>query len=788
MELLKSQIAEFEKGLAEAVKLFQREGDIGTYLRGIAHGATTIEDGIIALGDYALGRQEEDFHHDFLFLHFVWAEQAKNFLILWRDALMEIEKAEVLRWDGQTDEAAVTALRKATAEVIIDASEELLASLTPVDLLEQEKNVASWKHQKNPWLVYREQLLKIQEQCHQIQTQYKQLKEVAGIFQQLQKAVLELLEVAERENADFVLRAQEVITLIQEALPPEGEVRPGRIAAKLEDISSLMELPNQLEILNQEISQQVATLPEKIRFPMATEGGMVQYRDLALQRSVPNWLEAKVMPVVFEIWEIAEHIRNSMKTTLLNVRNRSSLLAAELKEGKSLQTSWQELSQPLDTFLENAAKWEDEVLAHRQTIERRFEQSFLISNIYLSEEEFLFLPFQSSIKYLTQNQNEFRLRVENSWGQLRRWVQRIRRTVVEEEALSPAEKLIRVIRSRKPEDADSHYTSIFLTKGYIGESFWVGRQSELNHISQLLENFEQGFRGALVLYGQPMSGKSLMGEVIANRFFPRNCIRLQPNSPISLEGRRMTSSYDLEESLEFVRKYSLNMRPLIWIDDLELWRDPQIPLSKNIRHLIHYLNNYADDQFFMISMGPRLKAYLDRYFQLDKVIPSAIRLDRMGMNQILEAIWIRHGATNQKLVDAAGNEVEPQLFRKLVSKIYKASKGNIGEALNRWAYSIKSLEDEKVIFQDLPRYQLPDFLTPDMILMLETFLMNKRLNEYQLRKMFGPAFKTKYVNLLNQLLGVGILLRQLDGWLEVNELIVNDLSRMLDHKRTQVPY
>ncbi len=789
MEILQTHITQFESRLTAAVELFRRKDDMLPYLKAIAEEASSLAEGIVALGDFAFEKlEEEETAYSLFHLHYAWADSAKAFLVLWRDVLLEEEKAQILLWDKKTDKKAVEKLREDSYNAISDAAYQLLEAMNAANEEEEKKNIENWKHQKNPWPTYKEQILLLPGQCLNIQERYTQLQEVAEIFRQTREKIRGLILATEKENEEFSLRAKDTIGLIGECLPDEGEPRPGRIASRLEDMSALMDLPKLLEELNADVLLLTEKLPEKMRLPMASEGGMIQYKELALQKSVLNWLEAKIMPVVFEIWEIAEHVRNNIKTTLLNIQNRSSVLAAELKEGKAIQATRKDVCQPLDLFLDNAAKWYGELQEQKEVVERRLARSFFLSGIYHPQEEFLSLPFQSSIKYLKQNKNEFRLRAENSWLQIQQLLRKIRQTVVEEDSLSPSEKLIRFIQSRRPEEAHTNYTSIFLTKGYIGESFWVGREKELKHIAQLIENWNKGFRGAVVLHGQRMSGKSLFGELVANRFFPKNCIRLQPNSLLKIKGRRMTTSYDLGEALEFVRKHSLNFRPLIWIDDLELWREPQIPLSQNIRNLRHHLDNYADDQFFMISMGNWLKDHLEQYHELEQVLHSSIRLDRMDFNEVLEAIWIRHGATNKKLVDATGNEAEPRLFRKWVSKLYKSGKGNIGEAINRWAYSIVQVDEENVQFKPSPRYGLPDFLTPDAILLLDAFMMNKRTNEYQLRKMFGPAFKTKYSNLLNQLIGVGVLVRQLDGWLEVNELVVNDLGKILEHKKSQLAY
>ena len=100
----------------------------------------------------------------------------------------------------------------------------------------------------------------------------------------------------------------------------------------------------------------------------------------------------------------------------------------------------------------------------------------------------------------------------------------------QEESLSFSEKIVRYIEHRKAPIDNKQYWSIFLTKGYIGESFAVGRQEELRRIKKVINNWRLGYRGSVLLHGQRFSGKTLTGEWIANRFFDDSFVRLQPNA------------------------------------------------------------------------------------------------------------------------------------------------------------------------------------------------------------------------------------------------------------------
>ena len=114
--------------------------------------------------------------------------------------------------------------------------------------------------------------------------------------------------------------------------------------------------------------------------------------------------------------------------------------------------------------------------------------------------------------------------------------------------------------------------------------------------------------------------------------------------------------------------------------------------------------------------------------------------------------------------------------------VHRAAEGNIGEALHDWAFSIKPEDQDRVRFRSTPP-ALPDFLHPDLAILLTSLLLAKRSNERRLRKLFGPSFKERYQSSLQRLISVGLLQRRPDGWLELNEAAANSIGRQLERKK-----
>lgn len=716
---------------------------------------------------------------------FDWAEPAKAFLLLWRDTIFELQKAALLHQIGQVDTATLDKFRKKAQQTLSTAAEEL-QGFTDYKLqqLHRRKNGADryleqLRLQTNPWPVYREQMETISEQMERLLATREELGQVADHFAAIQAALQATVTSCRAEIDQQLATAQR----IRDNIEQEEDLKPSRIATQLEEQEAEIELVHHVNDFQENSERDLSGLSEKMQVPVAVTGGLIQFKEINFQRSTRQWLDSEILPLIYEIWELTELNTNGLKMALLNMRNRALLLASDVKEGKSTDIDRKDLTQPLQAFIRRSATTTEEIAKLQRLIQMRLSRDFNLKHLYSDGDSFLPVPLQSTINKLRVNQNAVVVSVRNWLQAQTRHFRNFQRTVELEESLSISEKVVRYLQSRNWETTNTHYNSIFLTKGYIGESFWVGRQDELQHLEKLIRDWESGFRGAVLLTGQRLCGKSLLGELTANRFFPQNTIRLQPQSVITVESRRMTTTYDLEEALSFIRKYTLNNPYLIWLDDLELWRDPAVPLGKNVNALRRYIDDYGNQLFFMISMGNSLRHHLDHYHDITKVFQAEINLDRMPVQEVREAIMIRHGATHKELLDTKGREMTPQQFQQITAKVHKAAHGNIGEALNIWAFSTEAVDEDRVMHQMHTLYELPDFITPDNAILLATILLARKINEYRLRKLFGPAFSDKYRGVLQRLISVGLLRRTTDGWLEITESAGNDLGRLLEKKQ-----
>lgn len=765
------------------------------HIKLLAEGVKSIQESIAKLGDCArdvLSNASQDTDPELLpayLVNYVWPEEAKCFLLLLRNVIFEQHKAVILALEEEVDQDSLVDLRKRSQAKVEHLATELSTFLEEEvegsviaelkgDPKLVKKSIRRWRLQKNPWPLYKEQISKIPLQCDDLVKQHGALVEAMEHLLVIRESVTEMVQRSRKEISALRTVSAHALKAIAEEAAKKEAGRPASLALRLEQEEVQVQLTPHLANYQATAEYRVGELPEKLSMALEARAGMLVVNECNLHRRAEQWLESGILPLLYEIWEITESECSGMKMAILNVHNRVALMVAD-DATKKVDLSKLELDATIQVFMPTLDNSERELELLERLVRRRLNLEFKIGPLFSGGRSFISGAAPSTFEQFNRNKL---LRDAQKWSQ--KQVRRVRnfiRLVEQEESLSTSEKCVRYIQSRQGEDSDSQYAGIFLTRGYIGESFCVGREDEIAHFARVASQWEKGYRGSVCITGKRLSGKSLFGELVAHRFFPESTIRIAPGETIRIEGRRITLGSDLDKALTDIRKITLNNRPLIWIDDLELWQDPAIPLNQNVRALRRFLDNYSTDMFFMVSMGNWLRAYLDRFHPLDRLFQSEINLDKMGAANIREAIWVRHTATNRRLVDQEGRELTPQQVSRLTKRIYRASEGVVGDALNYWSASTLSGEDNTVTNAFSDNYSLPDFVTPESGLILAYIMLQKRSQEYHLRKYFGPTFPDKYAPVLKRLISVGILERQLDHSLEINKLVVTELGSMLEY-------
>jgi len=721
-------------------------------------------------------------------LTYQFSDSFKFFMILWRDSIFQLQKAQLFDLDFADNDTLQQRLTDDTKIVILEAGKDLLNRLNNHVLKANQnpgtykKQLRKWLLQKNPWPSYQNQIVQIVQQCQILNTKHLIIYNTAQGFQGIKSKILDAVKFCQEELSEVTNFIEQATDYIQKETLSPTDKSLTRIAHKLQLIESQITLTYHIDIFNAQLEQELAHIAGETEFTIQIKQGLLLQNRINFLKRLSLWLNREILPLLFEVWEITELSKNGLKMALQNIRNMAILSSSDSAE-KQQSFNAHVFLNPLNVLVENNTEAINQLSESSNLLSHRIAHDLKLSLLYDTER--FFLPFSSGTA-ITNRLNLGKsklLKVSQSW--LRNQLIKLhsyRKKVVHEFTFSRSEKMVRFLQLRQRDDSNSHYTSFFTTKGYFGDLFAIGREEEMAHLSLLIKNWRDGFQGSAIITGQRFSGKTLTGELVASRNFADNTIRLSPGITLSLGGRKMEASYNISESLEFIAKNKLDSKYLIWIDDIELWWEPNIPLYRNVKELTNFIDRNSGRFFFLVSMNLSTYHQIKQVMELERIFQAHIHLGKLSSKEIEKAILIRHLATHRTLLNQKQEKIGTIEFKRISKEITQASKGNIGDALNMWSYITQKIDDDTVMFTSTPQLSLPDFYKPDLAVLLTSIMLQKRTNEYRLRKLFGPAFTERYQPILQRMLSIKVIVRQLDGWLEINERVVNELGMMLETK------
>ncbi|MEZ5032390.1 MAG: hypothetical protein R2787_13390 [Saprospiraceae bacterium] len=756
-------------------------------LRALATAGQTLRQRIREVGDTAFDQIQKTGQSDVakiakeLHITYAWSSTAKAVMILWRDIVFRHHEAMFAHHVGEVLEQDLENLADESLETLRQASEELKSHGIPswASTRQMEKTCSAWLLAANPWPVYQKQMDILSTQCADLVKANQLLIQLGDQLTSMGKLVNQSIDQIQE---DLTFLSAQLLSLEDDlqALPDKvTRTILKKVLLRIDTIDQFSRAAVTKNPFNDLLESYQARIPEDLVVPMDLNAGQVVTRDIRLRKSFRIWFEAELMPLLFEILETRDEYHSGSSIVLTNLRNRLS--AAQ--EGVGTHYSPAQKQEVLQSLLErrkDLQPLQSGIAALQEETMHRFRSATNVRDLLRDGRLFLTMPLESSLQRMSEQSNALSSlvaqRIRKSWKSLLSW----QRKAIREESLSVGEKLLRFIKSKTPDPTAEHYTSLFLTGGFIGDALLVTRKDEQQRLQKSLKEWREGYRGTVLLTGGRHSGKSMFVESFSRQFFPSATIRLQPGQVIQLAGRTLTPGYDLEPALEFIGKYALQSKALVWIDDLENWSDAGPTFSRNVRALVRFMDLYSTRLFFLVSLNRVLLPHLDRTHGLASSCQTIIHLDQLDEISLQKAILIRHGATHKVLVNEQGLPVETDQFVREIRQIHRECRGNIGASLFMWASRIRMHGEHEVRLVEPAHYHLPLILDARNFPLFRVLLLYRQINEYRLRRLFGPSFDSEFAPLVRRWLSLRILQRSAEGWLEIHPAVAHELIHQLE--------
>lgn len=333
-----------------------------------------------------------------------------------------------------------------------------------------------------------------------------------------------------------------------------------------------------------------------------------------------------------------------------------------------------------------------------------------------------------------------------------------------------------------------YYRQLFTGQTGINASFWVGRDHELAAAESAVDLFRRGTRGALVITGEPGSGKSALSTMVANQLFdPAKVHRVLP--PRGGAVQPLIFGVALERALQLTGDPHQMLRALprgsvVLIDDLELWWERSEGGLAVLEQIIKLIEAHGSRCFFILGINTQSFVFINRFVGLGGVAQSVIECGPVDAEAIKSVVMVRHRSTGKKLRLGRKGEDELSEWRlaRLFNSYFDYSEGNLAAALLGWIAHIESVREDEVTIR-IPLAADPEMLSQlraPWLALMQQLLLHKQVTFPRLQRITGldPMVLREQ---LSALLRMGLLVESRQGIIEINRylqhFVVADLAR-----------
>ncbi|GGX30239.1 hypothetical protein [Aquimarina muelleri] len=734
----------------------------------------------ITIGDQEITKLNEEKTiniYEIELLHYIFPELFKDIVIIHRDVFLQLQIAQYKKSEEIiSNETLYTHFQK-SKNVLEQAINSLLVSINefqnsgPKTKKNITKTTLKIKHQKNPWYIYKEQFSTGLKQLIEIKNSNIDFDKVIEVFKTIKNITTHICV----DNKKEIEVSNEILQQTIERIKNIQSINQiNEINSWIEKIISKKDISNlQQETYTKTIETEIKNLKE-INLPVATNEGLLQKRKIDFNKSVKKWLDYESLPFLIEIWDTKTTMVSFLNHSLLNLKS-SLVLAKNNDTLEAIPSQLQTLNEIQSTLSKNSV----EQKASIAYIQNKINTEFFATKVY-SKEEFLEVSLQSSITQYASIKGGAFIRLKNKIKHFFNDFSSKYEPYNYSENHSRLEATIKCINHRMYKESNAHYDTLFLNKNFIGDLFLVPRLEAEETLSNNVSLWKEGFNQSTLILGNHLSGKSTFMEYIAKKHFGKRIILLSVDTTITLEGRKFKTSYDLKEALQYIKNHLYNIKPLIIIDDIELWRDEKSSLLDNVRATIQFMESESDNAYLMVSTSQAMQAHLDKRLLFSNAFTSVINLSKSSTKEIHNAVLLRHGAAHKTIVYPDGLPIPSKQIKKEVLKLSKELNYNIGEVLQAWTYSTTVIDNNNVVYQEKD-FMFKDFFTSEEIIILKYVFLYKYIHETLLKKFIGKQYIV-YQSALKRLINTKILIRNNSGILQLNTVVSNDIYESLKYR------
>ena len=347
------------------------------------------------------------------------------------------------------------------------------------------------------------------------------------------------------------------------------------------------------------------------------------------------------------------------------------------------------------------------------------------------------------------------------------------------EALTPAPQVL----SSLP----LYYRQLFTGKQAIGDEYWVGRQEAMSRAAAAVRRHKQGHSGALLVVGNPDTGKASLCRRIAATHFEASCTyRLQPpqggSADLAVFRSKLLEALggagDPREALA-----SLPRDSVVLLENLEQWWERHPDGYAVVDEILQLLDEFSGHCLLVASINVHSFGFLSRARPLSRAFLDILECEPLDAKELQEAVLLRHRSTGLRfeLDGRHEDQVTELALARFFSGLFEYSSGNVGFALHAWITCIEEVTGERLRLRrpDVPPLRILEHLGDEDLVWLRQFVLHRQLTPQRLARLFRIE-PNEAARRAADLKRMGLLVEMQTGILETNPYVRPFLIQQLE--------
>lgn len=302
-----------------------------------------------------------------------------------------------------------------------------------------------------------------------------------------------------------------------------------------------------------------------------------------------------------------------------------------------------------------------------------------------------------------------------------------------------------------------YYLQLFTTKQSAPSLPLKNREREIERIRGAYQRFVNGANGALMVTGEPLSGKSYLIDNFMRWSKAERVIEIKPQ----------TINSDLPASIEkeLLQNYTAQLfsdlpeNSIVYLNDLELWWSRSEEGNNNLKKLLNLIKDNYEQVFFVMESNQFFFDHVKKYLGVESCLLSTIVCSPFKINELQSAILERHEAGGLTFVykGKAETELKTRELTSIFKRIAYWSNGNIGIANYYWCSLIENVENNTIYLRKTESNKLPEINQPLWEIILAQLIMHKAMTFEKLIDVFQETDKQVMNEALQSLIRSGVV-------------------------------